>query len=202
MNKRILFLFTALLGIAVFASCSKDTLSVTPNDNAKAKETSVTKTSSVTSQGVLWIEGSLLINNGVTAILAETNVCVSDVIVSFLKDGRIVAQYRPPVAADIANPFGATSFESLPRGVKYERRMLGEQSIPLPKDEYDEIEISVNCVVRTLNSETNGIAMTCPYLQTVSYECSRESGYDYYVYVPINLHTINFSPSIGDWIDS
>lgn len=202
MNKRILFLFTAFVGIAVFASCSKDTLSVSPNDNAKAKETSVTKTSAVASQGVLWIEGSLLVNNGVTASLAETNVCVSDVIVSFLKDGQIIAQYRPPVVADIANPFGAASFGSLPKGVKYERRMLGEQAVPLPKDEYDEIEISVNYVVRTLNSETNGIAMTCPYMQTVSYECSRESGYDYYVYVPINLHTIGFAASLDDWIES
>lgn len=179
-----------LLFVAAFVSCSKVDLIVPPAETAKtadAKESAVSKTVSVTAQGHIWVEGSLSANGGVKANLAETNVCISDIFVTFVKNGYIVAQERAVVAREILNPVGATEFSTLPLGLGHKRRALIDEAILLPAEEYDQIEVTVNYVVRTLNPQTGGFSRICPNMESFTYWSSRETGYDYHVYVPISL---------------
>lgn len=201
MKKHFSLFAVILMCLAALVSCSKDYLIVEPDEPDKVEDASLSKTSSETFQGRLWIEGSLLVNNGITANLEGTNVCISDVIVTFLKDGFMVAQERPAVSGEIANPTEVTTLSSLPRGLNYERCLLCEDAVALPSEEYDQIEITINFLVRGLSVQADDIVWTCPYLQTDSYKCSLEPGYDYRLYVPIKLYTISFSPSVGDWTD-
>lgn len=148
----------------------------------------------------LLVEGRLIVDGGTSTDISDTYVTVEKITVRVWIDGRdsVMVSY-PAIDDKVAEPGNVLEWDTMPECVKYRRKLLSAEPVTITYKESFYAEVEVCYILRVRDTKLAAGCTADRYWNTVSCESSSMMGGIMSVLVPLELVTIKFSASVGDY---